>query len=213
MTVAPASPWVVAVTGGIASGKSAVTSRFHALGVPVHDADLASRAVVAAGSPGLADIVAQFGADLLDAHGELDRPRMRARIFSEPAARHQLEAILHPRIRQWLLEQVAARHQPYAMLAIPLLTEHRAAYPWISRVLVVDVDPALQQQRLVQRDGISEDLATRMITSQSSRTARLAIADDVIDNNGPEAALDATVAQLHRSYLDEAAAHAGPRPI
>ncbi|AFC85630.1 dephospho-CoA kinase [Frateuria aurantia] len=193
--------WVVAVTGGIAAGKTAVTRRFQTLGVPVHDADQAARAVVAAGSAGLAEIVERFGSGVLDAAGELDRPAMRARIFDKPAARIELEAIIHPRIRRWLQDKVRQQHQPYAMLAIPLLTEHQAAYDWLQRVLVIDIDPALQLQRLLQRDGIGIELAERIIASQSSAAARLAIADDVIRNNGSESALDDQVAALHQQYL------------
>lgn len=192
--------WTVAVTGGIASGKSTVSRLFQERGVPVHDADHAARAVVVPGSAGLADIVRRFGPSVLDRDGGLDRPAMRERIFRDPEARAALEAILHPRIREWLWQQAGRHHQPYAMLAIPLLAEHRADWPGIDRVLVIDIDPALQRQRLLQRDPLEPGLAERIIASQSPREARLAIADDLLDNRGSEAALQTAVAALDQRY-------------
>ena len=194
-------PFTVALTGGIASGKSAVEQRFRALGVHVYDADQASRFVVELGSDGLAAIVEAFGSEVLDSHGRLDRPRMRERVFSDPTARKTLEAIVHPRIRQWMLEHVQADESPYVMLAIPLLAENIGHYRWVDRILVVDAPESTQLQRLMRRDGMDEDLAVRILATQTSRTARLALADDVIDNGGPEAALEPQVAALHQRYL------------
>ena len=199
-------PFTVALTGGIASGKSAVEQRFRALGVHVYDADQASRFVVEPGSEGLAAIVEAFGREVLDAHGRLDRPRMRERVFSDPTARKTLEAIVHPRIRQWMLEQVQADKSPYVMLAIPLLTENIGHYRWVDRILVVDAPEPTQLQRLMRRDGMDEDLAMRILATQAPRTARLALADDVIDNSGAEAELEPQVAALHQRYLAMAAA-------
>jgi dephospho-CoA kinase len=198
-------PFTVALTGGIASGKSAVAHRFEALGVSVYDADHAARVVVEPDSDGLASIVAAFGDEVLNAQGGLDRPAMRQRIFVDPAARRTLEAIVHPRIRQWMLEHAQADSGPYVILAIPLLTENIGHYRWVDRILVVDVPEQTQILRLVVRDGIEEDLAARILASQASRAARLALADDIIENSGPEAALDEQVATLHRRYLDLAA--------
>ncbi|RUL62270.1 dephospho-CoA kinase [Dyella dinghuensis] len=198
-------PFTVALTGGIASGKSAVAHRFEALGVAVYDADHAARVVVEPGSDGLASIVAAFGDEVLNAQGGLDRPAMRQRIFVDPAARRTLEAIVHPRIRQWMLEHAQADSGPYVILAIPLLTENIGHYRWVDRILVVDAPEETQILRLVIRDGIAEDLAARILASQASRAGRLALADDVIENSGPEAALDEQVATLHRRYLDLAA--------
>ena len=192
---------VVALTGGIAAGKSAVTRRFAALGVPVHDADVAAREVVAPGSAGLAAVVAAFGHAVLDAEGKLDRPAMRRRVFADPAARKTLEAIIHPRVRQWLHERALADTAPYCLLVIPLLAENIDHYRWIDRVLLVDAPVELQLSRLLARDGIDEALAQRMLAQQASREARLSTAHDVIDNGGDEAALDAAVAALHRRYL------------
>lgn len=199
-------PFTVALTGGIAAGKSAVEQRFKALGVHVYDADQASRVVVEPGSDGLAAIVDAFGSESLDSHGRLDRPRMRKRVFADPMARKTLEAIVHPRVRKWMLDQVQADEGPYVMLAIPLLAENIGHYHWVDRILVVDVPEAVQLQRLMLRDGMDEDLAVSILASQTSRTARLALADDVIDNSGQESALEAQVAALHQRYLALAAA-------
>jgi len=202
------SAFVVAVTGGIASGKSAVTRRFEALGVPVHDADVAARAVIAPGTPGLQAVVEAFGADVLDADGALDRAAMRRRVFADAGARRTLESIIHPRVRAWLRQRADEQHDPYGLLAIPLLAENIDSYRWVDRVLVVDAPEATQLARLQQRDGIDAALAQRMLDGQASRAQRLALADDVIDNSGDEAALDGAVAALHQRYLAlSAAAH------
>jgi dephospho-CoA kinase len=199
-------PFTVALTGGIASGKSVVERRFRSLGVSVCDADHAARVVVEPDRDGLAAIVAAFGGEVLDAEGRLDRPAMRQRIFADPTARKTLESIVHPRIRQWMLDCAQCATGPYVMLSIPLLAENIGHYRWADRIVVVDVPEAVQIQRLVIRDGIDEALATRILASQASRSARLALADDVIDNTGPEAALDAQVSALHERYLGLAAA-------
>ena len=204
MSATPTS-YLVALTGGVAAGKSAVEKRFAALGVPVHDADVAARAVVAPGSDGLAAVVQAFGANVLDASGQLDRPAMRQRIFTDPAARATLEGITHPRVRQWLHARALADTAPYSLLAIPLLARNLAHYGWIDRVLVVDAPVETQLARLLTRDGIDEALAQRMLAQQASREERLRLAHDVIDNSGTEAALDAAVAALHRRYLALAA--------
>jgi dephospho-CoA kinase len=202
--------YVVALTGGIAAGKSAVTRRFAALGVPVHDADVAAREVVAPGSEGLAAVVAAFGDEVLDAEGRLDRPAMRRRVFADPAARRTLEGIIHPRVRHWLHERALADTTPYCLLAIPLLAENIAHYRWVDRVLLVDAPVEQQLARLVARDGIDEALARRMLAQQARREERLTLAHDVIDNSGDEAGLDAAVSALHQHYLALAAER--PRP-
>lgn len=196
------SGYVVGVTGGVASGKSEVTRRFEALGVLVVDADLAAREAVAAGSAGLAEVVADFGAGMLDASGQLDRAAMRARVFGDEAARRRLEAIIHPRVRAQLQAQCAAAPGAYAIAAIPLLSEvgGRAAYPWLDRILVVDVPVDLQRARVMQRDAVDAALAEQMLAAQATRAQRLALADDVIVNDGPLEALDRSVAALDRRY-------------
>ncbi len=202
------SRFVVGLTGGIASGKSEVTRRFEALGVTVADADVAARAVVSQGSPALAMIAERFGPDMLQADGTLDRGRLRAYVFAAVAERKALEAITHPAIRQLLHDQCVQAESPYAIAAIPLLTEAggRDAYAWLNRILVVDAPEALQLARLMQRDGSDVVLAQQMIDAQASRAQRLALADDVVPNDGHPDALQAQVERLHAIYLQAAAA-------
>lgn len=196
------SEYIIGVTGGVASGKSEVTRRFEAFGITVADADLAAREAVAAGSPGLAEVVEAFGPRVLTTAGELDRTAMRQRVFEDPAARKRLEAIIHPRVRAWLRQECEAAPGPYSIAAIPLLTEGggRDAYPWIDRILVVDVPAEVQIERLMRRDGVDQGLADAMLAAQASREARLAIADDVIVNDGALEALDGEVARLDQLY-------------
>lgn len=197
----------VGVTGGVASGKSEVTRRFEALGIAVADADLAARAAVAPGSPGLAEVAAAFGPQVLAADGGMDRAAMRRLVFNDEAARKRLEAIVHPRVRAMLQAQCAQAPGAYAIAAIPLLAEGgREAYPWLQRVLVVDVPVAVQQARVMQRDRIDAELAVRMIAAQATREARLAIADDIVVNDGSLEALQAQVEALDRRYRAMAAA-------
>lgn len=200
---------IIGLTGGVASGKSELTRRFEALGVHVADADVVAREVVAPGQPALAAIVREFGAGVLQADGQLDRRQLRERIFADPAARQALEAITHPAIRASLERQCREAPGPYAIAAVPLLAEAggRAGYPWLDRILVVDAPEAIQHARLVRRDGTDEQLARRMIEAQASRAERLAIADDVVVNDGDPSHLDAMVAQLHADYTALAAAH------
>lgn len=195
--------YCIGLTGGVASGKSEVARRFEALGVHVADADAAARDVVAIGSEGLAVVVASFGADVLDRQGALDRAAMRRRVFADAAVRRQLEAIIHPRVRTLLQAECARAAGAYAIAAIPLLAESggREAYPWLQRILVVDVAPAIQHARLLQRDGIDAALADGMIAAQADRKQRLEIADDVIVNDAGLDALAAHVVALHARYL------------
>ena len=130
--------YVVGLTGGVAAGKSAVERRFTALGIGVHDADRAARAVVKPGTDGLAEIASAFGSDVLDSSGALDRAAMRRRIFDAPSARKRLEAIVHPRVRQWTTNQVRTDTGPYCIVAVPLLVENLQHYAWLDRILVVD---------------------------------------------------------------------------
>ncbi|HEX7340831.1 MAG TPA: dephospho-CoA kinase [Rhodanobacteraceae bacterium] len=197
--------WTVALTGGIAAGKSAAGRAFAACGIAVHDADVAAREVVMPGTPGLAEIVATFGVGVLDAAGQLDRRALRERVFADIGARRRLEAIVHPRVNAWLRERVQADTGPYGVLAIPLLVETWPQYAWVDRVAVVEAPVATRIARLMQRDGIDAAAAQRMLDAQASDAARRAIADDIIDNHGDLAALDATVGRLHRRYLKLAA--------
>lgn len=194
------------ITGGIASGKTTVANAFAELDVPVFDADAVARELVASGQPALAEIAAAFGPDLLMSDGQLDRRRMRERIFDDQTARCRLEAILHPRVRSELQSRARACTAPYCLLAIPLYAESAQAYAWVDRVLVVDVPRAVQMARLMQRDGMTEDYALRALAVQATRAQRLALADDVIDNSGAIDDLPHIVARLHTRYLALASA-------
>jgi len=198
--------FVVAVSGGVASGKSAVTAAFARHGIACYDADVAAREVVAPGQPALAEITEAFGDSALQSNGTLDRAAMRRLVFGNDEARRRLEAILHPRIRARLREQVAANRSAYCLLAIPLLAETWPAYAWVDRVLIVDVAPAVQLERLQRRDAIERELAQKMIAAQATREQRLAIATDVVDNSGSLEQLDTAIAALHQRFLALAAA-------
>lgn len=202
------SRWIGAITGGVASGKSTVTRWLEELGVHVADADVAARDAVAQGSDGLAEVLAAFGPEVLDADGGMDRAAMRRRVFADDQARRRLEAIIHPRVRQMLEAQCRAADSPYAVAAIPLLAEGggRSAYPWLDRIAVVDVPEAVQLQRLQARDGVDLALAEKMLAAQATRRQRLAIADDVLVNDSTLAALHAQVKALHRRWSTLAAA-------
>jgi len=194
-----APPFTVALTGGIASGKTLVSDEFKELGVPVVDTDVIARQVVTPGLPALREIASAFGTKVIDGRGYLNRQYLRAEIFSDPDARKKLESILHPRIRQEAGEVIAGLKSDYCLLVIPLLAEH-SRYPGIDRVLVVDVAPELQIRRLMSRDQCDQKRAEQILASQATREQRLSIADDVLDNSGSPGALTREVLQLHRKY-------------
>ena len=194
-------PLRIGLTGGIASGKSTVTQRFGELGVPVIDADVASRSVVEPGKPGLAQVVARFGTGVLDADGQLDRSALRNLIFKDSSLRQALDAILHPLIRVEMEREATQSEGPYVVMAIPLLIEGGSAGKRMDRVLVVDADETLQIQRLQARDGSSVEQARAILASQASRAARLAAADEVLLNTGTVAELRQGVDRLHEQYL------------
>lgn len=204
------SNFIVGLTGGIASGKSEVSRRFEALGIAVADADIAAREVVAIGSPALAAIAELFGAEVLQADGSLDRAYLRQRVFANPDERRALEAITHPAIRARVRGICEAASSPYAIAAIPLLTEAggRPTYPWLNRILVVDAPEQVQHARLLSRDSIDAALAERMIQAQASRAQRLALADDVIVNDGHPDALQLHIDALDARYRELAGASA-----
>ena len=195
----------VGLTGGIASGKTAVANLFAAHRVPVIDTDVLAREVVEPGQPALAAVIHAFGTQVLAEDGRLDRPRLREQIFGDADARRRLEAILHPAIRAEMERQSRAAGGPYQVLVIPLLVEG-GRRDHVDRVLVVDVPEATQIERLVRRDGVSRDQADAALRAQASRDARLAFADDVIENAGDLAALEKRVAKLHGDYLRRAGA-------
>ncbi len=190
----------VGLTGGIASGKTTVANLFAALGVTIVDTDLLAREVVAPGTPLLNEVVAHFGPDSLAADGSLDRRKLRDRVFADPAERRWHEERLHPAIRALTDERCDADRGPYCMVAIPLLVETGGEQRF-HRVLVVDSEPELQIARVMARDGITREAAQRMLAAQASREARLAVADDVIRNDGDIAYLRDQVEKLHRAYV------------
>jgi dephospho-CoA kinase len=190
----------IGLTGGIASGKSTVAQRFIDLGVPVVDADEAARAVVAPGTPGLAKVVERFGGGLIAANGELNRRALRDLIFSDPSARRDLEGILHPLIRAYMEKNAQMAIGPYVVMAIPLLVEG-GSRDHVDRILVVDVDEAVQLQRVMARDSSTPGQARAILASQASRSARLAAADDVLPNTGSVTDLRQGVDRLHQRYL------------
>lgn len=201
------SDFIVGLTGGIASGKSALAAEFEKLGVQVIDADVVARQVVAPG-PILDAIAEQFGREILLPDGTLDRQALRQIVFGDPTQRRTLEAITHPAIRAELQRAALASDSLYAIVAIPLLTEAggRATYPWLDRILVVDVSVAMQHDRLVQRDSIKAALAHQMITAQASREQRLGIADDVVRNDRNPKRLREKALKLHIDYQKHAQA-------
>jgi dephospho-CoA kinase len=195
----------VALTGGIASGKSTVADMFGDLGAVLIDTDIIAREVVLPGTPGLQDIVDTFGTEMLDADGMLDRPAMRRLVFADDAKRRQLEAILHPKIRQEAERQMQTRGGPYQIVIVPLLVESPLKN-LVDRIVVVDCSEAIQLERLLARDIGTKDQARRMLAAQASRQERLALADDVIANDADIAETRIQVAALHARYLALAAA-------
>jgi dephospho-CoA kinase len=191
----------IGLTGGIASGKSTVAQRFTEFGVPVIDADAAARAVVAPGTPGLAQVIERFGSGILAENGELDRRALRDLIFSDPGARRDLESILHPLIRADMEKSADQAVGPYLVMAIPLLIENGPS-DRVDRVLVVDVDEAVQLRRVMERDGCTSEQARAILASQAARSARLAAADDVLLNTGTVSELRHAVDRLHERYLE-----------
>lgn len=192
--------FVVGLTGGIGSGKTAVSDRFAKLGIAVIDADVAARVVVEPGRPALAKIAEHFGQETVATNGELNRAKLRALVFQNEAERKWLEALLHPLIGEEILIQIEAAASPYAMLVSPLLIE-TSQVQLTQRVLVVDVPVATQIARTMARDNNSEAEVKAIIASQASREQRLAKADDIISNDRGLEYLDQQVQALHKKYL------------
>ena len=191
---------IVALTGGLASGKSSAARRFEELGVPVIDADVVTRSLVEPGAPALAEIVEAFGAEVLDERGRLDRAKMRQRIFRHDGDRRKLESILHPKVRDAMQAFAASSDAPYVLFVIPLLVETNRARE-MDRIIVVDAPRALQAARTAARDGSPPETIAAMLDAQAARADRLAIADTVIENTGDLAALHKRVDGVHREYL------------
>lgn len=192
---------VVALTGGIGSGKSTVSRHFEKLGVPVIDADLIAREQVKPGAPALDEIRERFGAAVITPTGGLDRDRMRGIVFENSTKRIQLQQILHPRIRSEMQLRLAQLDTPYAVLVIPLLLES-GQNSLADRILVVDIPEVHQIERVRQRDGLKRTQIEQIIAAQVDRQSRLAVADDVISNDRGLQTLEKAVEQLHRRYLD-----------
>lgn len=193
--------FVVGLTGGIGSGKSTVADLFAELGAAVIDTDAIAHQLTASGGAVLREIHAQFGNAVMQADGTLNRAALRRRIFSDAAARRQLEAILHPRIKQQVEQALATVTAPYALIVIPLLVETGGYREMLNRVLVVDCPEEMQVARVMARSGLSRDELSAILAVQASRDRRLAAADDVVVNTASIEALRDQVTELHRHYL------------
>jgi dephospho-CoA kinase len=202
-------PYVVVITGGIGSGKTAVSDRLQERGAAVIDTDVIARSLTAAGGAAMPAVIARFGADVAAADGSLDRDRMRALAFADPHAKRALEAILHPMIRAEAYRQVGLATAPYVVLVVPLLVESNAYLDIADRVLVVDCPQQVQLERVMRRSGLDRAQVERIIAAQASREARLALADDVVVNDAGLEELIAATDRLHAQYLRAAAAKAG----
>lgn len=194
-------PYVVALSGGVASGKSTIANLFAQLGVPIIDADIIARQVVEVGTDALAQIVKHFSTEILLPNGELDRSQLREIIFNNDHERLWLNNLLHPIIHKITQKQIAKQTAPYVIWVVPLLIENNL-HQLADRVLMVDVPETLQMERLIYRDKISESLAKRMIRTQVPLAERLSYADDIIVNNGNLASLSEQVNKLHQQYLN-----------
>lgn len=193
--------YVIGVTGGIGSGKTAVTECFASLGIDIVDADIASRVVVEPGTTALTQIAERFGANILQADGALDRAALRRIIFQNETEKRWLETLLHPLIGAEIQRQLQTAASPYVVFVSPLLIEAQQKH-FCDRLLVVDVPEELQLQRTMVRDRNDAEQVQRIIASQAKREQRLQYADDIIENSGTLQQLRDKVAALHRRYLE-----------
>lgn len=191
--------YVVALSGGIASGKSTIANLFAKLGVPIIDADIIARQVVQPGTPAFTEIVKHFSQEILLSNGELDRSQLREIIFNNDHERLWLNSLLHPIIQQETQHQIAKQQATYVIWVVPLLVENNL-HNLADRILMIDSPVELQLKRLIQRDGIDEALAKKMILSQASSIKRLSYADDIIENNDDLTSLTSQVNKLHHQY-------------
>lgn len=189
------STFIIGLTGGIGSGKTTVSDFFAELNIDIIDADIAARIVVEPGSKALVAIKAHFGADFIDNNGQLNRAKLRSRIFSEPEDKAWLNSLLHPLIRQEILAQIALAKSSYCLLVAPLLLENNL-HKLVNRVLVVNVDEAEQIARTAARDPSSVAEIKRIIASQMPSEQRLSFADDVINNQ------NTSLEDIHQQVLD-----------
>lgn len=202
---------VIGVTGGIGSGKTTVANLFSSLGVPVIDADDLARQVVVPGQPAHEEILQHFGPTVLTKSGKLNRRRLRERVFSDPAKRARLEAIVHPRVYAEMKQQLDCLETAYAIVVVPLLIES-GGRELVDRILVVDSPEELQIARTTRRDGTTRAAIEKILAAQLDRSSRLSAADDVIENDGSVELLEQEVSRLHRQYLHEATRIASERP-
>ena len=198
--------FVVALTGGIGSGKSTVADAFAALGVPVIDTDVIARELTAPGGAALNPVREAFGDAVIQPDGSLDRAALRQRVFSDAAARLRLEAILHPLIRQRVEQALSGLAARYALIVVPLLVETGDYRDVLQRILVVDCPESIQVERVMARSGLAREEVAAILAAQATQAERLAIADDVIANTATPEDLRAMVAALHQRYLALAAA-------
>ena len=193
--------FTIALTGGIGCGKSEVTQAFSTLGVPIVDLDAIAHQLTAAKQPLIDTIIAKFGQSYVTEEGALDRDKMRELVFNKESARHELNAILHPAIYQEAVKQLQMHADaPYAILAIPLLDKGSPYMSAIDRILVIDCDEETQIQRVKQRSQLDSIQVKQIIQAQMPRKARLAIADDLIENNGNIEELKQKINVLHLKY-------------
>lgn len=194
--------FVIGVTGGIGSGKTTVCNLFHELfAIPVIDADIIAKDVVKKNQPALRAIVAEFGEDILTDSGELDRPKIKNIVFSQPAKRKVLEQIVHPKVRNEMRLQISRVNKSYCLLSVPLIAESTDKSIF-DRILVVDCDEKIQMERVISRDRLANETVVAIMRAQASREDRLVIADDIIINNGPTSQLNDQVQLLHETYQD-----------
>ncbi len=194
----------IGLTGGIGSGKTTASDYFAALGVPIIDTDILARELVEPGEPALQDIIKLFGDQVRDTDGSLQRDTVRELVFSDSTKRIQLEDILHPRIRDRALERALQAKTPYCLIVIPLLLETR--YPVaLDRILVIDTVEDNQYQWVAERDGLNKSQIEAVLASQASREERLAVADDVVMNDGNMEHFYRALDKLHVAYLELAA--------
>ncbi|MEX2239551.1 MAG: dephospho-CoA kinase [Burkholderiales bacterium] len=196
--------FVVGLTGGIGSGKSAAAEEFARLGAAVVDTDAIAHELTRAGGAAVAGVRRVLGDEFIDTGGAMDRAKVRALVFSDPAAKARLEDLLHPMIRAESERRIAAADAPYVVHVVPLLVESPDYRERVQRVLAVDCPPQMQKKRVRQRSGLAAEEIERIIGAQLPRATRLAAADDVIDNSGSLAALHKQVQTLHRRYLEMA---------
>ena len=194
-------PYIVALSGGIASGKSTIANLFAQLGVPIIDADVIARQVVEIGTDAYKLIIKHFSQEILLPNNEIDRSQLREIIFNNDHERLWLNNLLHPIIQEQTQIQIAKQTAAYVIWVVPLLVENNL-HNLADRVLMVDTPEQLQLERLIQRDNIDESLAKKMISSQISSQKRLTYADDIIVNNGDLTSLTAQVNKLHQQYLN-----------